>query len=201
MTSESAKRMEFKSKISSRLEVLLQISLSLTKNGRDAIRLLREAITEASQSWDEAMLEESCDIRLNEIMTREFYSNLRQYSRPLAPIHDESIGEPLDRNNRLFPAKTTVTRQNSLLTDESHEHVQFLKAIMSLPPVFQSVMILSYLKGFSNAEIAKLAGVRPHVIELLLYRGFGLLRERFLAYLLMGTDGLNRVEEQAVATG
>ena len=45
--SESAKRLDFKDKILPHLEVLLQFSLWLTKNGRDATRLMCEAMAEA----------------------------------------------------------------------------------------------------------------------------------------------------------
>lgn len=53
----------------------------------------------------------------------------------------------------------------------------------SLPAVFRSAMILSYLEGFSNAEIAHLAGVEPHAIESLLVRGRELMQEEFIAHL------------------
>jgi len=70
MISESAKRLEFKDKTLPSLEVLLQYSLWLTKNGREAARLMREVMAEAYWRWDESMSEESFKIWLHEILTK-----------------------------------------------------------------------------------------------------------------------------------
>jgi len=187
MMNETAKRSDFKDKISPHLEVLLQFSLSLTKNGRDAARLMREAITEASRSWDESMPEESCKMWLHEILTRRFFIGFQQHARPRVAISGANGDVSLVKNDRLSPATTTNARQNSFLADESEEDVDYFEAIASLPAVFRSAMILSYLEGFSNREIGDLAGVQPHVIESLLNRGRGLLQEDLFAHLMGNT--------------
>ena len=198
--SESAKRSDFKDKILPHLEVLLQFSLCLTKNGLDAAKLMREAMAEAYRTWDESMSEEGCDIRLHNILTQHFFNGFQQRSHTLTPILDDSVDDNLAKNNRLFPSTTTNVRHKSFLTGESDEDVNYFRAIAGLPAVFRPAMILSYLEGFSNKEIANLAGVQPHVIESLLNRGRQLLREEFFAH-LMGGDSLDTFSDRAVASG
>jgi len=184
--SESARRSDFKNKITPHLEVLLQFSLWLTKNGRDAAKLMQESMAEAYQSWGEPMSEESCKIWLHKMLTSRFYNGFQQCSRPLDPNSGDNIDESLVRNNRLFETAATDTGQRPSATNELDEDVNYFKAIATLPAVFRSAMILSYLEGFSNREIAKLAGVQPHAIESLLNRGRGLLREELFAHLVGG---------------
>ncbi len=194
MIRESPKRSDFKGKISPHLEVLLQVSVSLTKNGRDATRLMREAMAEAYRSWDVLMPDESCYIRIYEIMSRRFFNGIQPHSRPLVLLHDDNVDEALVKNNRLSPATTTNARQNSFLTGRSHEHVTYFKAITGLPAVFRSAMILSYLQGFTYAENADPAGIQPHAIESLLNLGRRLIRKELSAY-LMSNIGFDTVAE------
>jgi RNA polymerase sigma-70 factor (ECF subfamily) len=201
--SESAKRLDFKDKILPHLEVLLQFSLWLTKNGRDATRLMCEAMAEAYRSWDELIPEENCGIRLHKILTRRFFSGFQQYSQPLTPISDDNVDnvdDSLIKNNRLFPVAATNPGQQSFTAGESDEDVNYFTAIAGLPAVFRSAMILSYLEGFSYSEIADLAGVQPHAIESLLNRGREFLREELFAHLL-GSDSLETVADRTVAAG
>ena len=62
-------------------------------------------------------------------------------------------------------------------------------------------MILSYLEGFSNREIADLAGVQPQAIESLLNRGRGLLREELFAHLMDEDDSLDTAADRVGGTG
>jgi DNA-directed RNA polymerase specialized sigma24 family protein len=61
-------------------------------------------------------------------------------------------------------------------------------------------MILSYLEGFTNDEIADLAKVRPQAVESLLNRGRELLREELFAH-LMGHESFGAFEDREVASG
>ncbi len=193
--SESARGPDFKNRVSPHLGSLLQISLGLTKNGRDATRLMREAIVEASRSWDESMPEESCDIRLYDILTRRYFNGFQPLSRSIASHGYDVVDDHLVLNSRPVPASTIESRRNSSMAAESNDQVNFVKAITGLPEMFRPAMILSYLEGFSNMEIAGLAGVKPHAIESLLDRGCGLLQTELYA-LLMGNPGFTAVNDR-----
>ncbi len=184
MMSENVREADFKEKISLHVEVLLQFALWLTKNGRDAVNLLREAMAEAYRSWDDEIPEGSYDIRLHKILTRQFFSGRRRLSSPIDQSGADNIDVSLIKNNRLF---LNTTADDSLMTSipgKSDNDVNYFRSIASLPQEYRSVMILSYLEGFTNVEIAKLAGVQPHAIEAKLNRGRRFLRDELFAHLM-----------------
>ncbi len=188
--------MDFREKILPNLEVLLQFSLQLTVNGRDAVGLLRKALAEVFQSWDTSLAAEGCSIRLQEIIIRRFLSGIRRSARPLVPVSHDDNDENLFRKERLVPGVTADARRKLPLTGESEEGDDYIDSIAGLPAVLRSAMILSYLEGFSNSEIAGLAGVQPQAIELLLKRGRELIREELFAY-LMGNRSLGVPGDEA----
>ena len=113
---------------------------------------------------------------------------------------DDNIDESLVKNNRLFDSITNNPGQPSFRGGESDEDVNYFKAIAGLPSVYRSAMILSYLEGFTNDEIADLAKVRPQAVESLLNRGRELLREELFAH-LMGHESFGAFEDREVASG
>jgi len=200
MTSENAKRSNFKDKVLPGLEFLLQLSLCLTKNGRDAIGLIREAMAEAYWSWDESISEVSCKMWLHTIMTRRYFDGFMQRSRPHVPHSGNNVDEKPGENARPCPTTTINNREDSFLTGESQEESGLIEAFAGLPLKFRTAMILSYLEGFSNQQIANLAGVQPHAIESLLNRGREFLREELFAYLI-SHKSLDTVADREAASG
>jgi len=195
MTSDSTRRSDFKNKMSRHVVFFLQFSLWLTKNGRDAVELMREAMAEAYRSWDESMPEESRRIWLHNIFTRRFIVNIQPPARPQVANCSDTAGEHLVRNNQLSPGTTTNARQQSWQIGASDDDVNYFEAFAGLPAVCRSAMILSYLEGFSNAEIADLAHVRPPAVESILHRGRTFIREELFAH-LMGDDCIDAVADR-----
>lgn len=184
MTDKSVKRSNFEAKISPHLEDLLQFSLRLTTNGRDAARFVRETVAEIYRSWDESMQEDICDIRLHKILTGRLFKGNHKHTRPLASIFGDNTDESSGVSYRPPNPSIAKAHRQAQLTGKYNEDVDYFKAFVELPTAFRSAMILSYLEGFSSTEIAKLAGVQPHAIELLLDRGRELLHEELFAYLM-----------------
>lgn len=184
MTDESAKRADFNDRIVPRLDVLVQISLSLTKNGRDANRLMRGAIAEAYGSWDESTPAESCDLWIYDIMTKRYQNGFQSHTILPVPTFDGKGDDTLAKNGRLLAVPPIDGPPNSSVADKSHKRVNFLNAITSLPTVLKYPMILSYIEGSSFTKIATMAGVRPHKIKSLLFRGCGIVRNELFAVLL-----------------
>lgn len=199
MMNDNEKRLDFKEKIIPDLEVLLQFSLWLTKNGRDASGLMREALGEAYRTWEDWTPEESRKVWMHKILTKRFFNGFQQKSRLQLHVAD-NVDDRLIMNNRIFPETSISSRQPSFLTGESNEDIDYFKAIASLPAVFRSAMILSCLEGFSNREIAELAGVDSQNVESLLNRGRKFLREELFAH-LMGKENFEKDSEQEAATG
>jgi RNA polymerase sigma factor (sigma-70 family) len=184
MADDSTLRSDFKAIISPHLELLLQYSLWLTKNGLDATRLMREALVEASQSFNESPPERHWDMRVQEILTRRFLNGKTEHSDPIIQIRPDNIDESLVRNNVLFPVASDTDQKQLWLTAGSNSDESYLNAIAGLPAVCRSAMILSYLEGFSTEEIADLSGVQTQAIESLLGRGRRFIREQLFLHLI-----------------
>ena len=191
MNSESTKRLEFKARISPHLERLMQFSICLTQNGRDATRLLRDAIAEAYRGWNDSMSEPGCSNRLHTIITRRYFIGFKRPTLPVLLNVRSNYRVSCDGPVRPSFTTTTVNLNNAWVTGESEVDNSYLKAIAGLPPVFRSAMILSYLEGFSLSEIADLAGTPPHAIGSLLNRGRRLIHEELFQYLI-GEEGLEQ---------
>jgi len=188
-------RKTFEEMVFPHLKILLQFSLRLTENGRDAGILMQESIAEADRSWDESLPEEGCKTWLHMILIRRFCNGFQRNSNSSAPNSGDNVDRSLVRNNRLFNPTTGDPGQPAFPTGESQEDIDYFRAIAGLPSIYRSAVILSYLEGFSNKEIADLAGVQPHAVESLLNRGREYLREELFAH-LMGSDSVDRVAER-----
>ena len=194
---EKERRSDFKEKILPNLEALLHFALGLTVNGRDAVELLRESLTEAYRSWDRLRIAEDCGARIQEIMTRRFLGGRWQHVRPPVPTADGQ--EKFIERNRLIPEGTGDPWRKPSLSSDTEYDGEYSKTIVGLPEAFRSAMILSYLEGFSSSEIAGLAGVPPHEIDALLERGREIIRDELFAY-LMG-NGESEVHGAETAMG
>lgn len=201
MINETAKRSDFKDKIVPHLEVLLQFSLWLTGDGRDAVRLMREALAEVYDTWVESISDEPCDVKLHYVLTRRFLNDGQQATVARISGVNVNFNEGADIDDCLDCATKNYIQRRSWFAGESNDvDNKYLAAFAGLPPAFRSVMILSYLEGFSNGEIANLAGVRPHAVELTLNRGRSFLREELFAH-LMGEVNLDTIGDREAATG
>lgn len=183
MLDNRALRADFEEKISPHLEVLLQFSLWLTKNGRDATRLMRAAMSEAYRSWDELTPEESY-VRVHNILTRCFLVGKPGTEHSNRSGAGEGPSASAVTRDRLVSSPITEFRRRSWLMGELEGNVNYFEAFASLPTTLRSTMILSHLEGFSNAEIADLSGVESRVIEDTLSRGRRFMREQLFAHLM-----------------
>jgi RNA polymerase sigma-70 factor (ECF subfamily) len=184
MNSENMKSTELMVKMSPHLETLLRLSLSLTKNGRDALKLMREAMAEASPSWRTWVHEEGSDVRLYEILTRRFFNGFEGRPHNQVPSHEVWKNEFLKEEQRSFDRQTAASARKSAEFVESEAHAEFYRAIACLPERYRLAMFLSYIEGYPTTRIAELSAIQPQAVEALLNRGCGLLRDEMFAVVL-----------------
>jgi DNA-directed RNA polymerase specialized sigma24 family protein len=182
VTADMREQFPLKARVGPHLDVLLKISAGLTRNGRDAIRLMREALTEAHETWHDPTPNADDDVRLYDILTHRYFNGFQPVTRAAEP----HVGENCDERALRYLQNQVCSRDHPDTADvDDRDMKQYLnKAIANMPSMFRSTMILSYLEGFSNAEIAALAGVAPLTIGGLLDRGSSLLQSEFRALLL-----------------
>ncbi len=191
MISENPKKPDFKDKILLNFEFLLQLSLLLTKNGRDAAKLMREAMAEAFQSWEHSIKKESSKIWLHTILTRQSFGRFQTYGFPIDTANEDNFEDNTYPRTPLGPAPAMDNQQNSPPVDESFIDIIFIRAIAGLPEMYRPAMMLSYIEGFTNTELACLAEVQQHAIESLLNRGIRLRREELFERLMETTTSRN----------
>jgi RNA polymerase sigma-70 factor (ECF subfamily) len=200
MMSEGARQEDFRAKVSPHLEILLQYSMWLTKNGLDAARLVREAIAESYKLWDEEWPGSSIKLRIYKILTRRFYNSFQRPSHSPTEAHADNIDESLIRNNTLIPSAEKLSEPSSAVAPEVAGDLPYLKAIADLPAEVRPAMILAYLEGLTNQEIADIGDSEPETVESLLRRGRLFLKEELVAH-LMCFDNHDQVADRESAAG
>ena len=176
-------RSDFKAEVLPNIEPLLQVSLWLTRNGLDAGRLMREALAEAYRVWNQSAPDESCGAWLRKILISRYSIGIRRQVRLTVPGSDGGREILVENCPSAFPA-TPSARQRSCLAGDFDEDVNYLEAIATLPDVCRSAMVLFYLEGFPNREIADLAGFQPNTFDSALSRGRSFIREELFEHLM-----------------
>jgi DNA-directed RNA polymerase specialized sigma24 family protein len=184
MSGDNISSLDFGEKVLPDIESLLQISLALTENGRDAVELMREAMAEAYHSWRSQIPETDRKRWLCNILISTFFSSFQQHGHKRISIIDIKNDDCPAERDRFHDASTPAALQWRSLPHQRDDDLSYLGAIADLPSLFRSAMILSYLEGFSSREIADLAGMEQHAVESLLDRGHGLLREELFEHLM-----------------
>lgn len=196
MISENSKRTEFKEEVSPHLEVLLRISLWLTRNGDDATRLMHRTLAEAYRLWDGRTSEADCLTWLRKILTKQFLIDVQQHSHMLGADRADKVEEREVEDVRFSPESRAVSRRSSSAAGRFDEDVIYFRAIAGLPAVVRPAMILSCLEGFTSGEIATLAGAQTYAVESLLKRGRTLLQNELFAHLI-GDNGSDKAAQGA----
>lgn len=196
---EVMERLEFKEKILPHLEALLQFALFLTKDGHDAVALMREAMAEAYASRDESIAEGHLKNWLNKILVSRFFNSC-QNSYPFILVSGDNTGGGHARVNRFLDAVSTNNTKLSFAAGESDQELNRFKAISSLPVVCRPSMILLYLKELSKKWITDPAGAPLLEIEPILDRGRGFIQEELFSY-LFGNSGHAMVMDKAEVSG
>jgi RNA polymerase sigma-70 factor, ECF subfamily len=178
---ENHNESDYQAMMSPHLELLLRLALSLTKNGQDALALLRDTIAESSRSWRDSTRTREFDSRAFEILTKRFFNEFRPEDIHAVPDH-ESIRSMRTGEERIRRASVERFACEPIV---SEKHMAFYRAIAGLPEQFRLAMFLSFVEGFSIAEIAATTGKQGYLIESLLIRGCGLVKTE-LQGLVMG---------------
>lgn len=188
MSNGVSNKMEIYSYILNSLEVLLRFSLGLTKNGPGAVKLMREGIIEACQSWDELKSQESRLIWLKKILARRFLNGFSEVplSLPLAVYNIEKGFIGKQPSSEAMPSTDAwLTRFASI---ESDDNIACFKAISDLPEVCRPAMILWYLEGRSKNENTDQIGIQSQPDGSIFGRAREYIRDKLFTYMLSNDE-------------
>jgi len=194
-------KMEITSYILNSLEVLLRFSLGLTKNGPGAVKLMREGIREACQSWDELKPQESRLIWLKKILARLFLNDCSGVPPFLSlagydhNIEKSSIGKQ-PSSEAMPPTNAWLTRFASI---ESDDNIACFKAISDLPKVCRPAMILWYLEGRSKNKVTDQIGIQSQPDGSISNRAREYIRDELFTYMLSNDEPEPFIESEALS--
>lgn len=162
---------------------MYKLALRLTRNAADAEDLVAESVSKAWSSIHS--LEDQKRFRpwIFRILHNGFISNYRKKSvRPVECSYDEL--EPDTTSHEV--ASVLIEQPNEFLNWWAEPERDFfndllgedlIKAVESLPEVFQLTVTLINLEGFSYDEAAEVLGVSPGTIRSRMNRGRTLLQK------------------------
>jgi len=83
-----------------------------------------------------------------------------------------------DENNYTEYADTFSVDVEKAATSTGLEVIY--NAINSLSPAYREAMVLKFIHGYSNGEIAKLLNINPKTVEMRIYRGRAVLKTKLM---------------------
>lgn len=173
------KRKSFETEALPHMEALLRTALRMTKNKGDAEDLVQEAIVKAYRFWDRFEPGSNCRAWLFKVMTNIFINDYRAKSRSPLSVNVDDIDD-----NYLYGQLATVdpteNPEQELFAKVFDDDVK--KAIDQLPDDFKTVVVLSFLEGFSYQEIANIADLQLGTVKSRLHRGRKLLQKQLHEY-------------------
>lgn len=173
------KRRKFEEEAMVHADGLYRTALRMTRNPDDAADLVQEALVKAYRFWDR--YEEGSNARawLYKIMTNIFINNYRSKSRAPQTVAYEDIDDNF-LYGQLADIRPSGNPEQQFFNKVFDTDVK--KAIDELPDDFRTVVILSFLDGFSYQEIADIAGLNIGTVKSRLHRGRKLLQKSLWDY-------------------
>lgn len=173
----------FSQQIEENMAALYKVAVRLTRNTADAEDLVAESVTKAWSAIDKLEDRKRFRAWVFRILHNGFINNYRKKSvRPAEQPYDE-----LDTENSNHEVASLLIEQpneflnwwanpekqvyNNLLGDD------LMKAVESLPEVYQMTVTLVNVEGFSYDEAAEVLGVSPGTIRSRMNRGRTLLQK------------------------
>jgi RNA polymerase sigma-70 factor (sigma-E family) len=142
-----AERPDFDAFLSARLAALYRYALVLTRSRPDAEDLVQEALVRTAASWWRVRRKDDPEGYVRRVMIRLLMNERRR------PIREESV-PAVPENTRPDAGYAAVDDADSL--DER---------LRRLPPRMRVVLVLRYVDGLSEAEIADALGVSRGTVK------------------------------------
>lgn len=140
-------RPAFDAFVSARLPALYRYALVLTRSRPDAEDLVHDALVRTAAAWWRVRRQDDPEGYVRRIMVRLLINRHRR------PIREESVAAPPDAG--WTDAGYDAVDQAASLDDR----------LRALPPRMRAVLVLRYVDGMSEAEIAETLGVSRGTVK------------------------------------
>ena len=148
----------FEDFVTRRLPALYRFALTLTGSPHDAEDLVQEALVRTGLAWRRVRRKDAPESYVRTVMARLMVNRWRRKWRedPVADVPDRPTVDPaLDR-----------------IADRSYLDT----AVRALPPRMRAVLVLRYLEGLADAEVAATLGCTVGTVKSQASRGLAKLR-------------------------
>lgn len=173
------KRKSFETEALPHMDALKRTALRMTRNDGDAEDLVQETYVKAYRFWDKFEPGSNCRAWLFKIMTNIFINDYRSKSRTPSSVSVDEIDDNFIYG-QLATAPPEETPEREFFAKVFDDDVK--KAIEELPEDFRTVVVLSFLEGFSYQEIAEIADLQLGTVKSRLHRGRKLLQKQLYDY-------------------
>jgi RNA polymerase sigma-70 factor (sigma-E family) len=133
--------------VASRLAALHRYAYVLTGHAQDAEDLVQEALTRTGLAWPRVRNRDNPESYVRQVMVRLMYNQWRR------PMRERLVGE-LPEDARPDPALARVDDDDA-----------FDALLDRLPPRQRAVLVLRYVDGLSESEIAHRLGCAPGTVK------------------------------------
>jgi RNA polymerase sigma-70 factor, ECF subfamily len=177
---------EFEAEALPHLPALFRLAMWLVRDRTEAEDLVQETFTQALQSFHRFQRDTNCRAWLVRVMYHTNSNRRRANARlRLVSETEERIAETV-----AFDPPTPHG-----LTDE-----EVLRALRSLPPQFQEVVLLSDIEDMTYKEVAETLDVPIGTVMSRLHRGRKLMRSELASYFNSSRSAGQNTDEQASAS-
>jgi len=158
---------------------LYHFALRMTKNKGDADDLVQETFVRAFCNWEKFEIGTNCKSWLCTIMTHIFINSRRSNSR----LPDFVLIDEVD-NRSLVSTHTAYLhirdQEQNFLAKTLNDEIN--KAIDTLPDIFKTVTILSFINELSYHDIAQITKLPIGTIKSRIFRSRGILQRKLRKY-------------------
>ena len=152
--------MQFDEFAAARLGALLQYATVLSGDAETARDLVQEALTRAFVHWGRITAAEHPYAYVRMILTNVYVSSRRRRVWPVSRLAGDAIDDPPAPD----PSAGAVQR------------VDLRRALLALPRAQRAAIVLRYLEGLPDTEIAETLACRPATVRSHIHRGLAALR-------------------------
>jgi RNA polymerase sigma-70 factor (ECF subfamily) len=161
------------------IDALMRTARRMTKSDSDAEDLVQETMLKAYRFFDKFEEGTNCKAWLFKIMTNIFINNYRSKAKAPQSLTFDDIDDGF-LFGQLAKYKSTTDPEQEFFSKIFDDDVR--KAINDLPEDFRIVVVLSFLEGFANQEIADITGLQIGTVKSRLHRGRKLLQKALFDY-------------------
>lgn len=151
-------------------DAIFRFVLLKTRNRQEALDITQDAFMKTWRYMSDGNIIKNARSFLYKTAYTTFLNTTRKRTAISLDTLKEDGWEPVDEETVAHPEAHAV---------RSEEHVNVMRAVMSLPDPFRDVLLLRYVDELSVKEIAEITGEKENTISVRIHRALVKLKESY----------------------